>query len=74
MCTKKKRNGRFSVTVIENETDVLTLSDAEMNNRAKAAVKAAIDKAKLCKKPVAKYDSASGRAYVEYASGEKKYV
>lgn len=39
-----------------------------MDSRATAAVRSTIDKAKVCKKPVAK------KAYVEYADGVKKYV
>lgn len=38
------------------------------------AVKAAINKAKICKKPIAAYDKEKKRAYVEYANGERKYV
>ena len=38
------------------------------------AVKAAINKAKICKKPIAGYDKEKKRAYVEYANGERKYV
>lgn len=37
-------------------------------------VKAAINKAKICKKPIAGYDKEKKRAYVEYANGERKYV
>lgn len=38
---------------------VLTPSDIEMDIRALEAVKAAILKAEICKKPVAKYDMES---------------
>lgn len=38
------------------------------------AVKAAINNAKICKKPIAGYDKEKKRAYVEYANGERKYV
>jgi hypothetical protein len=37
-------------------------------------VRSAIDKAKICRKPIAKYDSVTKKTYVEYADGEKKYV
>lgn len=37
-------------------------------------VKAAINNAKICKKPIAGYDKEKKRAYVEYANGERKYV
>lgn len=38
------------------------------------AVKAAINKAKICKKPIAGYDKEKKQAYVEFANGERKYV
>jgi hypothetical protein len=52
----------------------ISKNDIEMDKRASAAVKAAIDKAKVCNKPVAKYDKAIKKAYLEYPNGEKKYV
>ena len=55
-------------------TDHISERDAEMDRRAVAAVRAAIDKAKICKKPICRYDSASDRAYLEYADGRKEYV
>lgn len=45
-----------------------------MDRRAMVAVCAAIDKAKICKKPICRYDSASDRAYLEYADRRKEYV
>ncbi len=48
--------------------------DAEMDARAMEAVHTAIEKAKFCKKPVARYDIVSKKVYVEYPNGEKKYV
>ena len=48
--------------------------DAEMDRRAVAAVRAAIDKAKICQKPICRYEPASDRAYLEYADGRKEYV
>ena len=35
---------------------------------------AAINKAKICKKPIAGYDKQRKVAYVEYANGEKMYA
>ena len=49
-------------------------SDAEMDQRANAAVRSALDRAKICKKPIAKYDSETQKAYIEYEDGVKKYV
>lgn len=53
---------------------VITSQDAEMDHRVREAVKSAINRAKICGKPIAKYDPVSKRAYIETASGEKKYV
>ena len=58
----------------EEEKEILTASDNEMDLRAVEAVKAAINKAKVCKKPVAGYDKEKKVAYIEYANGERKYA
>ena len=73
MTTTVKKIGNWSVKVVKGNDSLLdnaliSESDAEMDSRAQAAVRSAISKAKICKKPVAK------KAYVEYANGEKKYV
>lgn len=52
----------------------LTENEREMDMRAREAVKAAIKKAKVCKKPIARYDAKAHRAYLEYPNGEKVYV
>ena len=49
-------------------------NDAEMDARAQKAVSVAVEKAKFCQKPIAKYDPATKKAYLEYADGNKKYV
>ena len=69
------KNGRI-VKVIsrEEEEKTLTVSDSEMDKRAVEAVKAAINKAKICKKPIAGYDKEKKSAYVEYANGDRKYA
>lgn len=50
------------------------MSDREMDERAVEAVKAAINKAKICKKPIAGYDKEKKAAYIEYANGKRKYA
>ena len=45
-----------------------------MDARAKEAVKSAINRAKTCKKPIARYDRVNRKAYIETANGEKIYV
>lgn len=71
-----KTNNNLTVNVVTGE-DIdksISLQDKEMDMRAKAAVEAAIKKAKICKKPVAKYDAVRKKAYLEEADGERKYV
>ncbi|MDE6625269.1 MAG: hypothetical protein K2K56_02730 [Lachnospiraceae bacterium] len=73
----KKRDGETYVIKVvspEEQNQVLSSSDIEMDARARQAVKAAIEKAEFCKKPVARYDIETKRAYIEYADGVRKYV
>ena len=75
MTTVSTKSGRIiKVISREKEKNTLTLLDNEMDERAVEAVKAAINKAKICKKPIASYDKEKKRAYVEYANGERKYA
>ena len=76
---KVKKIGNLSINVISDgsallENKFINEDDAEMDYRATEAVHSALDKARICKKPVAKYDAETKRAYVEYANGERKYV
>lgn len=71
----KVKKNQFSIKVVmpsEVET-VLTPNEIEMDIRAREAVKAAILKAEICKKPVAKYDMESRREYLQYPDGRKVY-
>lgn len=75
MTTVSTKSGKvIKVVSREEEKNTLTVSDNEMDARAVEAVKAAIYKAKICKKPVAGYDKEKKAAYVEYANGERKYA
>ena len=57
MTTVSTKSGRIiKVVSREEEKSTLTESDSEMDERAVEAVKAAINKAKICKKPIAGYD------------------
>lgn len=71
-----KIEGKRSVTVVsaDSSNDFISKNDAEMDKRAKAAVRSAISRAETCRKPVARYDRKSGKAYIETADGAKKYV
>lgn len=69
-----KSGKEIKVVSHEEEKEILTESDNEMDVRAVEAVRAAINKAKICKKPVAGYDKEKKAAYIEYANGERKYA
>ena len=72
MTTVSTKSGRIiKVVSREEEKSTLTESDSEMDERAVETVKAAINKAKICKKPIAGYDKEKKRAYVEYANGKE---
>ena len=45
-----------------------------MDRRAIAAVRSAIEKAKVCNKPIAKFDAETNRAYLEYPDGSREYA
>ena len=77
MNNNKLKVGEFTVRVVTPDNisvDELTPEDKELDERASAAVKSAIKKAKICKKPIAKYDSRKKKAYLKMPNGEKKYA
>jgi len=59
--TVKIGNVETVVTVVDakSKNKILTENDIEMDYRAQNAVKAAIKKAEICNKPVARYDVSS---------------
>ena len=68
------QNGmKVKVVPPEEYRDFISESDAEMDYRAQEAVKAALHRAKVCKKPIARYDMDTKRAYIEYPNGEREY-
>ena len=69
-------NNNRLVTVVstENANAVLSETDIEMDYRAREAVKAAINRAEICKKPIAKYDVVNGKACIQTADNKKTYV
>jgi hypothetical protein len=75
MSTVKLKNGKnIKVVAAFERQNAISKNDAEMDERAVQAVKSAVNKAKICKKPVAKYDKVAKKAYIQYANGEIKYV
>lgn len=71
---KEGKKHSIKVVVTSVQKDFISNSDEEMDARATQAVKSAVEKAKFCKKPIARYDKETKQAYVEYADGERKYV
>lgn len=83
---KKKNN--MEITLISGEKVDVTIvhknsprkkaylseNDIEMDKRASAAVTTAIDKAKICGKPIARYNPETRQVYMEYADGSVEYV
>ncbi|RHS21588.1 hypothetical protein DWV68_13930 [Roseburia sp. AF12-17LB] len=75
MTTISTKNGKIiKVVSRQEEKEILSVSDSEMDRRAVEAVKAAINRAKICKKPIAGYDKEKKAAYIEYANGNRKYA
>ena len=74
MNNKINLDGKRIITIVESGDTVISENDSEMDIRARCAVKSAIEKAEICKKPVAKYDAVLKKAYLEFANGERKYV
>ena len=60
--------------ICDYEEKIKVLNEKMNALRAKEAVKAALEKAKVCKKPIARYDIEAKRAYIEDAEGNRRYV
>ena len=74
-----KQIGDMKIKVVSEEDsisykDIISDQDAEMDRRAIAAVRSAIEKAKVCNKPIAKFDDETNRAYLEYPDGSREYA
>lgn len=69
-----KLSDNRSVTIVSASGTAISQNEAEMDNRAREAVKSAIHKAKTCKKPIARYDRVKQRAYIETEDGGRIYV
>ena len=63
-------DGKRIITIVESGDTIISENDSEMDIRARCAVKSAIEKAEICKKPVARYDAVLKKAYLEFANGE----
>lgn len=69
-----KLSDNRSVTVVPASGTTISLNEAEMDHRAREAVKSAIHKAKTCRKPIARYDRITKKAYIETEDGRRVYV
>ena len=67
--TLKINNRTIKVISPDAQKTVITAEDADMDNRAKNAVRAAINRAQVCKKPIARYDAKTKKVYIENADG-----
>ena len=68
------KNYTINVISVNDHRNAISDNDAVMDERAVQAVKSAIAKAKLCHKPIAKYDIDTKKVYIEYANGGRKYI
>ncbi len=68
--------GEHNITIVSSakQKSYLSKNDQEMDERARVAVKSSLNKAITCKKPIARYDLAKKKAYLEYSDGTIKYV
>ena len=73
MDNKRIKVGNHSIKVVSSN-EAVSPDDKQMDIRVTTAVNSAIKKAKVCNKPIAKYDRRTKKAYVMQANGEKKYV
>lgn len=73
---KEIKGTNYSIKVIpeSNRESYTTDLEKDMDYRAKQAVRAAVSKAEVCKKPVAKYDIATKTAYLQYPDGSRVNV
>lgn len=75
MTTITTSDGKTIKVIPKSEMDSnLTPSDKEMDLRALEAVEAALNRAKICKKPIAGYDKQNKLAYIEYPNKSRKYM
>ena len=71
--TEHKSGRKIKVVEVSERSKYISKNDEEMDTRAVEAVRAALNKAIICKKSIARYDTRTKKVYVEYANG-KRYV
>lgn len=71
---KLKDNRSVTIVTSDSPSYKIPVNEIEMDIRVKEAVKSAIHRAKTCKKPIARYDSVSQKAYIETEDGRRIYV
>lgn len=60
--------------IVDRDGSTLTEKDREMDRRAKEAVAAAVHKARVIGKPLAKFDKEAVKAFLEYSDGHREYI
>lgn len=68
-----KSGRKIKVVEVSEHSNYISKNDEEMDTRAVEAVRAAVNKAKICQKLIARYDTRTKKVYVEYAD-RKRYV
>ena len=70
---EREMDGKKVEIQVYSTDRVRTSEDKDMDIRARTAVNAVINKAKVCKTPIAKYDNEAKKPYLEYSDGKKVY-
>lgn len=65
---------KYTIVYPDDKDQGLSESDLEMDRRAKEAVRAAIEKARFLRNPIALYDDEKEQSYIEYPDGSRKYA
>ncbi len=69
----KKGDMTIRIIMPDEVDENLTEEDIEIDERVRQGVKAAIERAKVCKIPIARYAPVKKKAYMEYPDGTRKY-
>ncbi len=71
MRTYNGKKYKINIITSDEENSILSSTDKEMDRRVEKAVAVAIEKAKFCNKPVARYNIKTKQAYLDYGNGDK---
>lgn len=60
--------------IVDRDGSTLTEKDKEMDRKAEEAVAAAVYKAKVKGKPLARFDKEAVKTFLEYSDGHREYI